>query len=85
MTPLPEVLPLPDPIPLPTLILTLFIFVSCSSNDTSDFELNQNLYENNKLNLFADKIIIDMINGNIKIQMLDNSKKVKLISRNEFN
>ena len=30
-------------------LLILFIFVSCKSNDTSDFDLNQNLYENNKL------------------------------------
>ena len=30
-------------------LLILFIFVSCTSNDTSDFDLNQNLYENNKL------------------------------------
>ena len=29
-------------------LLILFIFVSCTSNDTSDFDLNQNLYENNK-------------------------------------
>ena len=33
-------------------LLTLFIFVSCTSNDTSDFELNQNLYENNTLEDF---------------------------------
>ena len=33
-------------------LLALFIFVSCTSNDTSDFELNQNLYENNKLEDF---------------------------------
>ena len=33
-------------------LLTLFIFVSCTSNDTSDFELKQNLYENNKLEDF---------------------------------
>jgi len=32
--------------------LLLFFFVSCSSNDTSDFNLNQNLYENNKLEDF---------------------------------
>ena len=30
-------------------LLILFIFVSCTSDDTSDFDLNQNLYENNKL------------------------------------
>ena len=36
-------------------LLILFLFLSCTpynSNDTSDFELNQNLYENNKLNVF---------------------------------
>ena len=33
-------------------LLILFIFVSCTSNDTSDFDLNQNLYENNKLEDF---------------------------------
>ncbi len=36
-------------------LLLLFLFVSCTSyesNDTSDFELNQNLYENNKLEDF---------------------------------
>ncbi len=33
-------------------LLILFIFISCSSNDTSDFDLNQNLYENNKLEDF---------------------------------
>ena len=35
--------------------LLLFLFFSCTSyesNDTSDFELNQNLYENNKLEDF---------------------------------
>ena len=34
------------------ILFTLFIFVSCTSNDTSDFDLNQNLYENNKLEDF---------------------------------
>ena len=33
-------------------LLILFVFVSCTSNDTSDFDLNQNLYENNKLEDF---------------------------------
>ena len=33
-------------------LLILFIFVSCTSNDTSDFDLNQNLYENNDLEDF---------------------------------
>ena len=33
-------------------LLILFIFVSCTSNDTSDFDLNQNLYENNKFEDF---------------------------------
>ena len=35
--------------------LLLFLFLSCTSydsNDTSDFELNQNLYKNNKLEDF---------------------------------
>ena len=33
-------------------LLILLLFVSCTSNDTSDFDLNQNLYENNKLEDF---------------------------------
>jgi len=33
-------------------LFILFIFVSCTSNDTSDFDLNQNLYENNKFEDF---------------------------------
>ena len=33
-------------------LLILLLFLSCSSNDTSDFDLNQNLYENNKLKDF---------------------------------
>jgi len=33
-------------------LLFLFVFISCTSNDTSDFDLNQNLYENNKLEDF---------------------------------
>ena len=33
-------------------LLILLIFISCTSNDTSDFDLNQNLYENNKLEDF---------------------------------
>ena len=33
-------------------LLLLFLFFSCSSNDTSDLSLNQNLYENNKLEDF---------------------------------
>ena len=33
-------------------LLFLLLFLSCTSNDTSDFDLNQNLYENNKLEDF---------------------------------
>ena len=33
-------------------LLILLLFLSCSSNDTSDFDLNQNLYENNELEDF---------------------------------
>ena len=33
-------------------LLFLFLFLSCSTNDTSDFDLNQNLYENNTLEDF---------------------------------
>ena len=33
-------------------LLLIFLFLSCSSNDTNDFDLNQNLYENNKLEDF---------------------------------
>ena len=34
------------------LCFLLFLFVSCASNDTSELELNQNLYENNTLEDF---------------------------------
>ena len=33
-------------------LLSIFLFLSCSSNDTSDLDLNQNLYENNNLKDF---------------------------------
>ena len=33
-------------------LLILLLFLSCTSNDTSDFDLNQNLYENNNLEDF---------------------------------
>ena len=36
----------------PILYLLLFLFISCASNDTSELELNQNLYENNTLEDF---------------------------------
>jgi outer membrane protein assembly factor BamD len=36
----------------PILCLLLFLFISCASNDTSELELNQNLYENNTLEDF---------------------------------
>ena len=34
------------------LCFLLFLFVSCASNDTSEIELNQNLYDNNTLDDF---------------------------------
>jgi len=36
----------------PILCLLLLFFISCASNDTSELELNQNLYENNTLEDF---------------------------------
>jgi outer membrane protein assembly factor BamD len=49
-------------------LLTLFIFVSCTSNDTSDFDLNQNIYENNKLSDFE---IFEKANKLISSNQLD--------------
>ena len=39
----------------------------------------------NKLELYADMVLIDMVTGNVDIEMNDKIKKVKLISRNDFN
>ena len=49
-------------------LLILFIFISCTSNDTSDFDLNQNIYENNKLSDFE---IFEKANRHISSNQLD--------------
>ena len=45
---------------------------------------NNVILKNKKLNLNTDKIFIDMISGDIKFEMFDKSKKVRLISKYEF-
>ena len=45
---------------------------------------NNVVFKNNNLSLYTDKIFFDMVSGNIKFQMMDNTKKVKLITKNEF-
>ena len=46
---------------------------------------NNVICQSNNLNLYADKIQINMISGDIKLQMLDSKKKVKLVAKNESN
>tara|TARA_B100000683_G_scaffold263752_1_gene292429 strand:- start:184 stop:792 length:609 start_codon:yes stop_codon:yes gene_type:complete len=45
---------------------------------------NNVVYKNNKLNLNTDKAIIDMVSGDIKLEMNEKNKKVKLISKYEY-
>ena len=44
---------------------------------------NNVVYKNNKLNLSTDKVLIDMISGDIKLEMNKKNQKVKLISKHE--
>ena len=46
---------------------------------------NNVVYKNNYLNLNTDKIIIDMITGDLKLEMNKKKEKVKLVSKYEFN
>ena len=46
---------------------------------------NNVVYNNNYLNLSTDKIIIDMITGDLKLEMNKKKEKVKLITKYEFN
>jgi|TARA_B100000929_G_C15509081_1_gene419703 hypothetical protein len=46
---------------------------------------NNVVYKNNYLNLNTDKIIIDMITGDLKLEMNNKKEKVKLITKYEFN
>jgi len=46
---------------------------------------NNVVYKNNILNLNTDKIIIDMMTGDIKLEMNNKKEKVKLITKYEFN
>ena len=45
---------------------------------------NDVIFENNKLQLNTDKILINMENGDIKLEMNDNLDKVKLFTKNEY-
>ena len=45
---------------------------------------NNVIYSDNTNNLSTDEIIIDMVTGDIKLQMMDKSKKVKLKTNHEF-
>ena len=46
---------------------------------------NNVVYNNNYLNLSTDKIIIDTITGDLKLEMNKKKEKVKLITKYEFN
>jgi len=46
---------------------------------------NNVIYKNNYLNLNTDKIIIDMITGDLKLEMNKKKEKVKLVTKYEFN
>ena len=52
--------------------------------DKTSKAYNNVILNNNKLNLTTDKIIIDMLTGDIKLEMNDNLKKVKLITDYDF-
>ena len=58
--------------------------VDLKFSDKESVIYNNVIYKNNDLSLYSDKIFIDMLTGNIKLQMLDDTNKVKLIARNEF-
>ena len=45
---------------------------------------NNVLFKNNNLNLITDKIFINMLTGNIKLEMKNNFDKVKLITNYEL-
>jgi len=45
---------------------------------------NDVVFKNNKLNLITDKILIDMITGDVKLEMKNNCEKVKLVTNYEF-
>jgi len=45
---------------------------------------NNVVYKNNNLNLNTDSILINMITGDIKLEMLNKSEKVKLVANHEF-
>ena len=45
---------------------------------------NDVVFKNNKLNLITDKILIDMITGDVKLEMKNNYDKVKLVTNYEF-
>ena len=45
---------------------------------------NNVVYKNNNLNLTTDKILIDMNTGDVKLEMINNYDKVKLIANYEF-
>ena len=45
---------------------------------------NDVIFENDKLQLNTDKILINMENGDIKLEMNDNLDKVKLFTKNEY-
>ena len=45
---------------------------------------NNVVFENDKIKLKTDKILIDMQTGDIKLEMESNSDKVKLLTKNEY-
>ncbi len=45
---------------------------------------NNVVYKNNNLNLNTDSILINMITGDIKLEMLNKSEKIRLVANHEF-
>tara|TARA_Y100000590_G_scaffold459850_1_gene617914 strand:+ start:1574 stop:2185 length:612 start_codon:yes stop_codon:yes gene_type:complete len=45
---------------------------------------NEVVFKNNSLDLYTDRILIDMKTGNIKLEMINNTENVQLIAKNGF-
>ena len=45
---------------------------------------NNVVAKNNMLNLITDKIILDMVTGDLKLQMINDKEKIKLVTKYEF-
>ena len=67
-----------------TILYFLLKFITKISSKKISKVYNNVVYNSDQLNLITDKILIDMVSGDIKFRMIDKNNKIKFKTKHEF-